>query len=203
MSTKIWTAWRFPIERLREFQDSVRPQMFGWVIEEVEHLMRCVTDEHVASKMAEYRKDGVWTGAFSEADTERGIRVRATVKLAQRARDEYGAWMLTLDCGFNVWLHEGLCYVIPWGMPNRHESLSLPDWAEDYHYQNSTDKPRHISKAKWEERAQTWDVVALDNWNAHRLVFKVVDMSMDGLGASEIELHFLRQAAANKAAANR
>lgn len=30
---------------------------------------------------------------------------------------------------------------------------------EDYHYQNSTDKPKHISEEAWEQRRKDWDTV--------------------------------------------
>lgn len=35
---------------------------------------------------------------------------------------------------------------------------------EDYHYQNASDKPRHISEVRWRERARVWDKL-LDDGN--------------------------------------
>jgi hypothetical protein len=198
MSTKIWTAWRFPVDRLREFQDTVKPQMFTAVIADVERLMATVKDEYVAEKLE--RRRGPNGFAFPVEDVERDIRCDAVLRLADRARDQYGAWMLTLDCGFNIWLHEGRCYVIPWGNPRYYEDLQVPEWAEDYHYQNSTDRPKSITEDEWDDRARTWNVVALDNWNAHRLAWNVVDLSTGGLGHAEISLHFLKQARSRQAA---
>jgi hypothetical protein len=201
LSTKIWQAWRFPVGRLREFQEIVRPQMFAEVIKWVELLMPTVTPEAVALRMAKYRKDaGSWSGVFSEADTERSIRAEVVLDLVKQTRDEYGGHMLWLDCGFNVWIDKGKCYVIPWGQPQFYADLTVPEWAEDYHYQNSTDRPDDIDEKAWEARARTWDRVALRDWSAHRLAFRVIDMSTDGHGRTDIWFHVLTEAKKNRAA---
>lgn len=54
----------------------------------------------------------------------------------------------------------------------RHKALA------DYHYQNQSDRPSHVSARTWRERARTWDPLLDDeNWQ-DKLVLEIV--SIDG-----------------------
>lgn len=189
MSTKIWTAWRFPQKHLNEFLDCVRPQMFSQVVKDVETMAESVKPEAIAEQMASWSEKS----PFSREDTEFGRRVELTLKTWADPRMRES--LLAFDCGLNVWFYRGQAYVIPWGHPKYADCLELPSWAEEYAYWNNTDRPDNLTQRQWDARARTWNRAALDHWSTRRLVFNVVDMEPLSMSRSEIELHFLRRAA--------
>ncbi len=191
MSTKIYTAWRVPQRRLNEFLDLVDPQIFASVIKDTERMMDIVLPEAVDAERKRRYPNG-WRAGITQERVDRVICCEKALELAQQARQK-GIWQLSLDCGFNVWLYRTRAYVIPWGPLSYYEKLAVPEWAEDYSYWNNSDRPDTISRQAWEARARTWDKVALDDWDGHRLVHSVVDMDRSGTGWSRIHWHFLTE----------
>lgn len=195
MSTKIWVAWRVPASSLNDFLDAVRPQMFEAALGVVERLMKDVkpeaVDKHLAKKRAQHEGFG-WK--IKEGDYQRGgwiemsYRNDVAFEYIQRVRDHKGGYNL-IDCGLNVWLGGKYAYVIPWGPPSFYSDLDLPEWAEDYHYQNQTDRPDDIPTKVWNERGRTWDsLIAYGQWGKHRLMYSVVNMDRISGGSAYGEI---------------
>lgn len=47
-------------------------------------------------------------------------------------------------------------------------------WLEDYHYQNASDKPDHISAAQWASRARVWDRLLDEGAEHDKLILSIV-----------------------------
>jgi hypothetical protein len=89
------------------------------------------------------------------------------------AEEKYSR-LFNCDCGWNIWFHDGLAYVIPWGEDHRMKQLDVPGWAEEYGYWNNTDKPDDITDEEWDKRSDTWDAVCLNDWDAKRLTHDII-----------------------------
>lgn len=67
---------------------------------------------------------------------------------------------LDVNSGFSFWILEGYVYMTPFGlrgwMPNRD---MVPDWFEDYHYQNQVDSDN--TEEEDEKRRKTWEKMIL------------------------------------------
>lgn len=152
MSTKIFTAWKLP--------EGQSP--FDYVPEIQE-----------AGAKATYRnlKEAFAEALFSRMDTYLlGLRSKPFSSEkgspAKNAYDKARKDVEDRDSGF--WLaflrnpEDGSHYVIgPDKNTWRNVALDLADrygW-EDYHYQNSTDKPDDVAEEDWEERKRVWDVL--------------------------------------------
>ena len=190
MSTKIYRAWRLPAENLNAFFDQARPQMYGRVLDRVESIAMKVSDESVTTYLEKQRQDYVTRGWTKLAERDYSLtgwkaawfRTEKALEYIQRARDHVHGYLM-IDCGFNVWLHEGSAYVIPWGSWGYHDELVLQPYVRDYSYWNNTDKPDDIPDDEWSERGDTWGKINLygdDAYNRHRLEYSVVDLDRGG-----------------------
>jgi hypothetical protein len=177
VSTKLYTAYRFPLDKLVPFQEWVRPQMMEAVHAYVRSLGRCVTDEAVAAYV-ESRRPSVMDWV-TDRDLERVYRATRALDLIEEFRNENGRHaMLTIDCGWSLWPHGRHWYAIPYGLPMFYEDLELPSWVEDFAYWDNTDRPDHLSAREWAYRRKTWDAVCLggrNRWDRLRLTYPVVD----------------------------
>jgi hypothetical protein len=194
VSDKIFQAWRFPSVYLREFQDITRGYVFSRVIKMFDIWKSSVLPEAIEREMARY---GVPSDERIASLMRDEVIVRYVLRTQRQLKNEYGQSQLSLDCGFNIWPWlDGRMYVIPWGNSNYYDGIEsvLPSWAQDYHYQNSTDKPDGIEQAEWDERAERWDIICLSDWNRYRLCWKMVDLSPDGLGYVDIEMYYRKLA---------
>ncbi len=170
MSTKIYYAWRVPINKLNETFDHVRPQIYddGEVI--LQRAMDAVTEGELVKRKKSYRME------FSEAYMTFEIAMER-VKEASKAiaRDP----MFDVDFVFNVWLNGDYAYLIPIG---EHRDLKMPEWAEDYSYWNDVDQPEDVSEEDWKAREAKWDEIncgeGVHSQNARRLCHSVIDLSM-------------------------
>lgn len=171
MSTKIYYAMRFPQDRLNDFLDWSRTEVLKVVKERLETLMADVSPEDLDECPERFRGEGrlIW---------ERFKRMRNVMAICRDAantsqRDP----LFDIECGFHIWLHEGRFYAIPFAEPWIKEVLDAdrPDWAEEYHYQNQTDKPDEVSEADWAERAAIWEEVCLKHFNTRRMFFEIVN----------------------------
>jgi hypothetical protein len=83
------------------------------------------------------------------------------------------------EAGFHVFFdfdrRTPYVYFIGYFQP-RFEPTRLPKWIEEYHYQNSADKPKEITRRAWDARRDNWDRVALrvDLWE-RRLICPILD----------------------------
>ena len=184
MSTKIWTAWRCPINRFNDFIDITNRHMFEEAVVEFQRWMARTKLGHIeaelAKKKAVYEKykwpikdeewaDGGWI--------QRSICFEAAWRVVVQLYTAKGGGYNVLGCGLNVWLHVDKAYFIPWGPPNFYFSLPVPEWAEDYHYQNQTDRPSEVPEDEWNARGVTWDaIIGYNGWDDHRLTYSVIDL---------------------------
>lgn len=71
------------------------------------------------------------------------------------------------ECGFTFYLHNNYCYLIPYG---NHDCESLvkkdlslvpfvPEFIEEFHFQNQCDPPEEISLEEWDKRDKIWEEI--------------------------------------------
>ena len=152
MSTKIWVAWRVPLSRFPEASDLLDSLMFERALQRYSTLC-----EHHAEG-ERLKKDHL--GDKRWAAFEVGTTVFKAAHISERTPYD-------LQCGFRFFIDilpvEGLVepsemghvYIIPYG--EGMDSITVPDWFEDFHYQNQTDRPSHITKQEYRFRAETWE----------------------------------------------
>lgn len=170
MSTKIYYGYRMKISKLNDFIDMARPQVFDLAEEIVRKLMSAVKKEVIQKKL-----DGGW---FSETN----IRFEKALELVHEisAQSERMS-VLDIDFSFNIWIHDGMVYVIPIGEEHFKRKLVFPEWVEDYSYWDNTDPPNDIDDNEWMDRAEMWEKIncgsGKSDHNARRLNHSVIDMS--------------------------
>jgi hypothetical protein len=86
--------------------------------------------------------------------------------------------MFDLDCSFNMWVDGQYCYVIPYAGPRIQWKKSLPKWCKDYCYYNNSDEPKGVTQREWTARKNTWNRIALDNWDATRLTHIALELKL-------------------------
>lgn len=174
MSTKIYDAWRFPSERLNEYLDWSRKQVLKTVKKRVIELMEALQPKIIEGfgEPLEHFKNGrdVW---------ERHKRMDYIMKCCREAANSKQRDVIfDIECGINLWLHNGMFYAVAVTENWIADSLRKPpDWVEEYHYQNSTDKPDEVSNEEWDERRDNWEAVCAgypSNHNNRRLFFEIV-----------------------------
>lgn len=190
MSTKIYNAVRFPADKLNNFLDWSRGRMLRSVKERLESLMEGVKPEALGKCPPHFRKKG------GKAVWERHARMKIVMAECRRAaqttlRDP----IFDIECGFNLWLHNGYFYAIPIAEPWIIKSIETrrPRWVEEYHYQNQTDQPRDISDKEWNQRRRNWEKVCLNDHNARRMYHAVVECKTE-LESFDLEWELATQA---------
>jgi len=181
MSTKIWKAYRVPIGKLNEFFSLVEGPTLTGFYERLDYLMK---SEGLLKLAKERRKleeevlaerDGAlpaWWHSDPMYLEERWQILQGEMKKASLSIEHHFA---DVDASFNVWLYGKYAYLIPYGKvcyPN-----PMPEWVEDYHYQDQTDRPEDISPQAWRARREMWDKVCLDDWDATRMVHHIINFS--------------------------
>jgi hypothetical protein len=169
MSTKIYYAWRVPIDKLNDFIDFVRPQVYETAQNIIAKLMPDVTKEHIEKVKLEkpYLPEAM-------------IRFSSAIELCKSISKQSGrAPGVDVDFALNVWLYENHAYIIPIG---EYKDFKVPDFAEDFSYWNNTDQPDNITDEQWEEKCKTWEQInlgeGLHSHNARRLEHNVINLSM-------------------------
>jgi hypothetical protein len=146
MSTKIWTAWRIPKSRLHEATEFID----NYFMNKFRNARDRITEEYTKKTN----------------DTKQAISWKIYDFYCELNKN------MNHDCGFNFWIRHNYIYIIPYGLngwiPTEDE---VPDWFEDYHYQNQTDRPDHITAQTYNNRRKMWDKLIGDStveWYAHR-----------------------------------
>lgn len=95
----------------------------------------------------------------------------------------YGDWDLftQIFChGAHVYEHKGKFYLIPFGSniwKDRVYDLIAEGLLKDYHYQNSTDRPKDVSAQSYKQRGVTWEEIFKKDrnilWNIDSSGFKI------------------------------
>lgn len=113
--------------------------------------------------------------------------------LMRTLRNELGkTWRSNGSCNFKL----EVC-IIPWTDGNIYGTL-YEDYidanrklvltiADDYHYQNQTDKPDSISDEDWDERARVWNAIFDKYWSAGEAGCLYTIVGADDLDVSTVE----------------
>lgn len=172
MSTKIYYAWRVPINKLNEVFDFVRPQIYKNGEDILRRLMRTV-DEKFIHESKEKKNDNDFP--------ESAIRFKAAVKLAKEV-SKRSTRTLGVDVGFvfNVWLNDTYAYLILIG---EYKNFTMPEWVEDYSYWDNVDEPEGLKEGEWEKRGEKWSEIncgeGVHSHNARRMVHSIIDLSAE------------------------
>ena len=167
MSTKIYYAWKIPVNQLNKFIDIVRPQIFNKAVELVKIIM--CSEYVLPTDIAEDLKKGI---------PEKAARFRKAIKVIEEvSKKDTRSPGQDIDFALNIWLRGKYAYIIPVGEEYFKSILKLPKWAKDFSYWNNTDKPDNVSSKKWRLRSHTWNEVCLLNHNTRRLCHSIIDFS--------------------------
>ena len=174
MSTKIYWAWRVPADRLNDFIDMARDQLLLAVRDRIRVLMTTAN----ASKIGEAPEWAKTDAARERWEQGRRYEVVESLCVAAAKGGERDP-ICDVECGFNVWLHDGHAYFIPIAEHWLKDLIKVP-WAEDFRYWNNTDLPDGVSEETWDARGRTWDAVNCGEGraehNARRLFHEVVGL---------------------------
>lgn len=212
MSTKIWYARRFPLEKLAEFMAWVRPKTLEVIATKMQEVMDAVTQEYIKEKLTgmeplpddapvSVRKMREDHYRFYKA--EKLIRHRHREKVMVPSTDlggqEYmkeimddGRPFIDMDCGWNIFLHDGECFATAWGWTRYLDDFEFPEWAEDYCYWNNTDPLDGYEEGEkfeeWQARGAKWDEFLDGREFEKRLVLEVFNTEMGRAHVSLTEL---------------
>lgn len=178
MSIKIWDAYRLPKSGLNEFLALVRGATLEVFYKNLDERINFINDDKViesvdrteASLISNLGTLPDWYDR--ERCTDRNRWGMLEEKLIEASRGSLKSYF-DLDASFNIWLDRRYAYVIPYG---RVKIPSL-DWVTDYHYQNQTDRPDDISGKQWAARSKKWHELCLDDWDATRLQYVIIEFS--------------------------
>lgn len=184
MSTKIYYARRFPLDKLAEFMLFTRPEMFERIAVEVRKCMDAVTEEYIQKKFKEFderEKEVTESRRKAVEDTWRYMKAEEIFRHRRpEKKGDDGRPFLNLDCGWNIYLYEGLCYAYVWGWDKLHHDIEYPEWAEDFCYWNNTDPPEGMREGagydQWQERGRLWhEILDCKTEYARRVQYVVFD----------------------------
>lgn len=187
MSTKIYNAYRFPRKHLDEFI-----LLFNKLChQEVKKFLQKFTPEpeflqkEREKTFAKYPESAQY---WSDKDFA-AARVFGMAMVASKSPYKE---VFDLDCSFNLWMHKGYCYVIPY-VPNtfRINWKRLPKWCKFYGYWDNTDEEEGVSIKEWKQRGKMWEEIALNDWDKTRLTHIVLDLKMPTLNGFQSLLKFL------------
>lgn len=179
MSTKIHTAYVLRDRRqLWPVCRKIRERCERIVKRELTKLYR----ELIAGSQANYDEDTFKKyryddGRFTPLCASRFVQDQYADQIKQSGRNPFD---LTVQVAIRQ-TKDGRILLIPYpGSGYLSGSLRfmarMPE-LRDYHYQNSSDRPKHISARAWAERARTWSPLLADSEWRHMLVLDIVSHS--------------------------
>ena len=193
MSTKIYTAYRFPVGRINDFIEWFRETCFTQAIERMEGCMETVTQKGI-DEFYQRHSTMLSVPELKKRISERQVRAYLAFKLLLTKVG--GDRLLDLDCWFNLWLDEPYAYVQPCYPVSRAEKVKPPNWVDDYCYFDNTDIPEGIPVDEWEKRGAVWEKLCLEDHNRSRLSHVVIEADLKnfgmGTGLDELEKRLLK-----------
>ena len=166
MSIKIWEAYKVPVDKLNDFLIESRHIGNCKLKETLVHSLKGVLTDEFIKEQKEHYKD-----IEDEEKQKRAILWKAANDffnlVSQSAYLKNG-----FESSLNVWLDGNYAYIIPY---NISYNDILPDYAVDYHNQEQVGRPENISEDEYEARHLVWEKLCLNDWNATRLTYKIVD----------------------------
>lgn len=169
MSTKIYYAWVCDIDKLNEFIDLIRPQVYNKAEKTIRNLM-----SHLTKKTIEEQRE-----QNKYIKNENRLKLEAVLKRCREASKSFSRNpAIDIDFSLNIWLYNNRAYIIPIG---ELKDLSIPEFAKDFSYWNNTDSPDDITEEEWNNRDYIWSQIncgeGVHNHNARRLNHSIIDMS--------------------------
>lgn len=165
MSTKIYTAYRFPKGRLAEFLGDFREQTIPQLKRVIDAYLEAINYNAFMKELLERHPD---LYEFSqEGFVIAGIQWIA--KVSERS---------ALQCALNLWPYGKYFYAVPYFPMLEWQSLvsyNNPNWVQPYHYWDNTDRDETISRRAWNQRGKVWEKVCLEDWSRNRLLYTVLD----------------------------
>lgn len=192
MSTKIYYAYRVPIDKLNEFFDLTRDLIFERAADTVRKLMETVDQTKAQEKYDKYAEGWKQSGKPVPPYLMTGVRLGLVLDLCrERAKSPYREPLVDLDFGWNTWINkDGFAYLIPWGEMWMRAELKLPAWCEDYSYWDNTDPPEDIPYEEFKKRGKVWDPM-IDDWDAYRMAHVVISFKQGEAASTEWRLRKL------------
>lgn len=203
MSTKIWEAYRLPKDKLNEITDILHDTLFNYYIFFIKTVIDNMKPEYIAEKLKEDDKKNYAVFLYKNYDeklipnkmdrVKYEIYIEEAIKAAAKSERTL---IYDIECGFNCWFDDKYAYIIPiysLGMFGWDRiKLVFPTYVEDYHYQNSTDKPENITQEEWETREAKWKELCLGegkaSHNARRFYHEIINLCPPDNINSRVEL---------------
>lgn len=136
MSTKIYNAYRY-------YGDA--GSLFNWLVRFRKRYWKMCA-EHV----------------FSILGSDQGYQHRV-YSILRDVFKEGVRDVLNVSADAVVYLYDGRVFVQFFGVHDAYQMFGkrfrLSYDFSDYHYQNQTDEPSHLSEQEWDERRKTWDAI--------------------------------------------
>jgi len=195
VSTKIYTAYRFPARRVNDFIAWFRETCFRRALKHVEGYMSTATPEGIDGFYERHSKV-LGVKGLKKRFPERHVRAYLVFKLMLTKFK--GERLLDLDCWFNLWLDGNYAYVTPCYPDCRAEKVKPPKWCDDYCYFDNTDMPEGITAREWKRRKRKWEKIYLEDFNRSRLSHVVIEADKNygmGIGLDELEKRLLKPVA--------
>lgn len=183
MSIKIYNAFRMtPSVFEKKFLPAFRNHAFEYAKDIVEKLVSSTSEDTIKNvieeKSIEFKNRNIPFNAEEYLlKNKEYVKVRYVLESLQKISVQPRINPADIDASMNVWFYKSKFYVIIYG--NCANTFLMPKNVEEYHYQNSTDKPRNISEIEWEERYQNWKHVCIDNHNQSRMVHEVINAKIE------------------------
>ena len=168
MSARIYNAYKFEgsLKQLESIKNKIAKAY------EADVLSALVAVEHI--EVADISTPSIGTAGRTVWQNNQGKAIKdlsgiALFRLlegimARRLRDH-----LNFQASVVLYIHSGQMYLHFFGMDNLPKcsdfirKLEKAHLLVDYHYQDSADKPDHISQKEWNQRKKMWDKILLDN----------------------------------------
>ena len=192
MSTKIYTAYRFPANRVNDFMAWFHETCFRWAVQSMRFYMSSVSQDGL-DKFYRRHKGKSTLAEIKKRIPER--QARASIAFQLMLTRIQGEALVNLDCWFNLWLDGRYAYVIPCYPNCRSEKVRPPKWCEDFCYFDNTDLPKGVSQREWQKREAKWEQLCLEDHNRSRLSHVVIEADKAGglgVGLLELEKRLLR-----------
>lgn len=200
MSTKIYEAWKVPLNRysdfLRVYVEKVKPLVedrFNKLCHMTQGKLFC-QDLGILQETLELRKDGTLDKIDPDIKDEyfRSAELSKKVeKLCKTIRDmaivAKDTTMLDMTCGVRAWILRANVFIIPFGINLIPEITE--DFVKDYKYYNNTDQPDGISDSQWDKRRSRWEEI-FKIWDMENKFYYLNfhDLDIDAYTTTQIRL---------------
>lgn len=167
------------INKLNEFIDFVRPQVFECARKIVLKLMPQVSEKGINKQKEEH--------PYYHKEEE--LRLECVLDSCRYVSNQSKRFLaFDIDLSLNIWLYDGDAYIIPVG---EYHFWTVPEGTQEFRYWNNTDRPEELSEEQWNYRSETWENIncgqGIADHNSRRLNHAIIDMS----GIGDVDFEFM------------